>query len=75
MVNVAVVFTNGNVVEFAAQEFDVNLHAERDYVNKYPYKDAGGQDSTIHLQPAEVAGVFVTPGDMDVLAVRIPLHT
>jgi hypothetical protein len=52
----------------------VNLHGERDNVNKYPYKDAEGKDSTIHLQTAEVAGVFVTP-DVDVLSVRIPLHT
>jgi len=74
MVNVAVVFTNGNVVEFAAQEFDVNLHGERANVNKDPYKDAEGKDSAIHLQPAEVAGVFLTP-DVDVLSVRIPLHT
>jgi hypothetical protein len=74
MVSVTVVFTNGTVVEFAAQEFDVNLHGDRSNVNKYPYKDAGGKDSTIHLQPAEVAGVFVTP-DVDVLTVRIPLHT
>jgi hypothetical protein len=74
MVSVTVVFTNGTVVEFAAQEFDVNLHGERDNVNKYPYKDAEGKDSTIHLQAAEVAGVFVTP-DVDVLSVRIPLHT
>jgi hypothetical protein len=74
MVSVTVVFTNGNVVEFAAQEFDVNLHGDRSNVNKYPYKDAEGKDSTIHLQPAEVAGVFVTP-DVDVITVRIPLHT
>jgi hypothetical protein len=74
MVSVTVVFTNGTVVEFAAQEFDVNLHGDRSNVNKYPYKDAGGKDSTIHLQPAEVAGVFVTP-DVDVITVRIPLHT
>jgi hypothetical protein len=74
MVSVTVVFTNGTVVEFAAQEFDVNLNGERGNVNKYPYKDAAGNDSSIHLQPAEVAGVFVTP-DVDVLSVRIPLHT
>jgi hypothetical protein len=74
MVSVTVVFTNGTVVEFAAQEFDVNLHGERGNVNKYQYKDAEGKDSAIHLQSAEVAGVFVTP-DVDVLSVRIPLHT
>jgi hypothetical protein len=74
MVSVTVVFTNGTVVEFAAQEFDVNLHAERGNVDKYPYKDAEGKESAIHLQSAEVAGVFVTP-DVDVLSVRIPLHT
>ena len=74
MVSVTVVFTNGTVVEFAAQEFDVNLHAERGNVDKYPYKDAEGKESAIHLQSAEVADVFVTP-DVDVLSVRIPLHT
>ena len=74
MVSVTVVFTNGTVVEFAAQEFDVNLHGERGNVDKYAYKDAEGKESAIHLQSAEVAGVFVTP-DVDVLSVRIPLHT
>ena len=74
MVSVTVVFTNGTVVEFAAQDFDVNQNGERGNVNKYPYKDAEGKESTIHLQSAEVAGVFVTP-DVDVLSVRIPLHT
>jgi hypothetical protein len=74
MVSVTVVFTNGTVVEFAAQEFDVNLHGEPGNVNKYPYKDAEGKDSAIHLQSAEVAGVFVPP-DVDVLSVRLPLHT
>ena len=74
MVSVNGVFTNSTGVEVASQKFDVNLHGERGNVNKYPYKDAEGKDSTIHLQTAEVAGVFVTP-DVDVLSVRIPLHT
>ncbi|HKH36113.1 MAG TPA: hypothetical protein VKA82_02880 [Rubrobacter sp.] len=74
MVSVTVVFTNGTVVEFAAQQFDVNLEGERGNVNKYPYKDAEGKDSSIHLLSAEVAGVFVTT-DVDVITVRIPLHT
>ena len=58
---VTVVFTNGNIVEFTAQEFDADLGENRRSVNKYPYKDASGQDSAIHLTPDEVAGVFLTP--------------
>jgi hypothetical protein len=61
MVNVTVVFINGNVVNFVAQEFDADLRSGTGVVNKYPYKDAEGQDSAIHLKPSEVAGVFLTP--------------
>jgi hypothetical protein len=60
MEDVTVVFTNGNIVNFAAQEFDVDLVEERNLINKYPYKDAQGQDSSIHLRPNQVAGVFRT---------------
>ena len=62
MVTVTVVFTNGNVVEFAAQEFDVEFKSGVGVANKYPYKDAEGNDSAIHLRPNDVAGLFVTPG-------------
>jgi hypothetical protein len=64
MVNVVVVFTNGNVVEFAAQELDVNLlnTGGASSVIKFPYKDAKGNDSAIHLRPNDVSGLFVTPG-------------
>jgi len=62
MVNVTVVFTNGNIVNFAAQEFDADLKAGRGALNRYPYRDAKGKDSAIHLTPNEVTGVFVTPG-------------
>jgi hypothetical protein len=61
MVNVTVVFTSGTVVNLVAQEFDANLGTSRQLVNKYPYKDSGGQHSVIHLKPDDVAGVFVTP--------------
>lgn len=61
MEKVTVMFTNGNVVNFAAQEFDADLRSDRSAVNKYPYKDAEGQDSAIHVKPGQVAGVFVTP--------------
>jgi hypothetical protein len=63
MVNVTVVFTNGNIVSFAAQEFDadlVNTYGESS-VKNFPYKDAKGQDSGIQLRPNAVVGVFVTP--------------
>jgi hypothetical protein len=63
MVNVTVVFTNGTIVSFAGQEFDadlVNTYGES-AVKKFPYKDAKGQDSVIHLRLNGVAGVFVTP--------------
>ena len=62
MVDVTVVFTNGNVVQFAAQEFDVEFKSGVGVANKYPYKDARGNDSAIHLRPNDVAGLFVTPG-------------
>jgi hypothetical protein len=57
---VTVVFNNGNIVHFAAQEFDADLSQKVGYVNKYPYKDARGQDSFIHLKPNHVAGLFIT---------------
>ena len=60
MEDVTVVFTNGNIVNFAAQEFDVDLVEDRNLINKYPYKDAQGQDSLIHLKPNHVAGIFIT---------------
>jgi hypothetical protein len=62
MVTVTVVFRNGDVVNFAAQEFDADLREGSNFVNKYPYKDAEGADSAIQLRPADVAGLFVTPG-------------
>jgi hypothetical protein len=40
--NVTVVFINGNVVNFAAQQFDVNLGSGSQALNKYPYKDDEG---------------------------------
>ena len=62
MVNVTVVFTNGSIVSFAAQEFDADLVNTygASFVKKFPYKDAKGQDSAIHLRLDDVAGVFVT---------------
>jgi hypothetical protein len=37
MVNVTVVFRNGDVVNFAAQEFDADLRGGSNIVNKYAY--------------------------------------
>ena len=73
MADVTVVFANGNVVRFAAQEFDVDLvqTSGRQHVNKFPYKDAAGSDSAVHLTPIEVAGIFIAPGP-SVLSVQIP---
>jgi len=63
MVNVTVVFTNGNVVSLAAQEFDADLASGGGgVVNRYPYKDSEGNDSAVHLRPDDVAGLFVTTG-------------
>ena len=61
MSTVTVVFVNGNVATFEAQEFDTDLQADPSRVGKHVYKDAAGQDSAVYLQPSEVAGVFVTP--------------
>jgi hypothetical protein len=79
MVNVTVVFTNGNVVQFAAQEFDVEFKSGVGDANKYPYKDAEGNDSAIHLRPNDVAGLFVTPGaewraGEQAISVLVPRH-
>jgi hypothetical protein len=65
MVNVVVTFTNGNVVEFVAQEFKANLlnTGGASSVIEFPYKDAKGNDSAIHLRPNDVSGLFVTPRD------------
>jgi hypothetical protein len=60
MEDVTVVFLNGNIVSFVAQEFDVDLKEDSGSTNKYSYKDAQGQDSSIHLRPNQVAGVFCT---------------
>ncbi len=61
MIHVSVVFSNGNVVNFDAQEFDATIETGSGIVQKYPYKDAAGQDSAIHVKPAEVAGIFLVP--------------
>jgi hypothetical protein len=65
MLSVVVTFTNGNVVEFAAQEFRVDLlnTGGASSVIEFPYKDSKGNDSAIHLRPNDVSGLFVTPRD------------
>jgi hypothetical protein len=60
MESVTVVFTNGNVVQFHTQEFDADLTVNPSRVNKYPYKNASRQDSSIYLKPNNVAGLFLT---------------
>ena len=75
MVNVTVVFTNGNVVDFAAEEFEVNLAANPARVATYPYKDARGNDSAIYLRANDVAGVFLTqppPGETRAVTTKVP---
>ena len=62
---VTVVFTNGNIVTFEAQEFDADMAQDPGSLNKYPYKNPRGEDSAIYLKPAEVAGVFRTKGARD----------
>jgi hypothetical protein len=69
--DITVVFVNGNVVRFAAQEFDADLRSASGSTNKYPYKDSEGNDSVIHLRPNQVAGIFVAPS-ADVLGVQLP---
>ena len=76
MDTVTVVFTNGNIVSFEAQEIDMDLTAgNRNNVNKFPYKNARGEDSAIYLQPSEVAGVILTkaaPGNTTSVSFRTP---
>jgi len=59
MVNVTVVFTNGSIVNFAAQEFDADLVSTygENSVKQFPYKDAKGQGSVIHLRLKDVLGL------------------
>jgi hypothetical protein len=52
MESVTVVFTNGRIVNFSAEEFDADLRATPTLVNKYPYKHARGNDSAIYLKPS-----------------------
>jgi hypothetical protein len=60
MDSVTVVFGNGSVVQFYAQEFDVNLASDYQTVNRYPYKDAQGHDSAIFLRPNAIAGIVLS---------------
>jgi hypothetical protein len=61
MDSVTIVFTNGNIVNFGAQEFSVSLEGASGYtVRKYEYKDASGEDSAVYLNPGEVAGVILS---------------
>jgi hypothetical protein len=62
MVNVTVVFTNGSIVSFAAQEFDADLMitSGESSVKMFPYKYAKGQDLLIYLRHNDVLRVFVT---------------
>jgi len=58
MEDVTVVFVNGSIVSFVAQEFDVNLKEDSGSTNECSCKDAQGQGSFIHLRPNQEAGVF-----------------
>lgn len=61
MQDVTVVFTNGNIVLFEAEDFPATLENSSPAVfAKIPYKDGAGQDSFIHLRPRDVAGIFLT---------------
>ena len=69
MHQVAIVFKSGSHVTFTAQEFDVDLSADRlgsagatySEVHKLTYKDSRGNDSLLYLNPTEVAGIAVAP--------------
>ncbi len=64
MDTVTVVFTNGNIVSFMAEEFDVALeNRSSDKIAKYSYKNGRGGDSHVYLKPSEVAGIFLTQID------------
>lgn len=67
MDSVTVVFVNGNIVNFLAEEFNVGLDGSSgSVIKKFAYKDAQGQDSAIYLKPREIAGIFLTktaPGE------------
>jgi hypothetical protein len=75
MQTVTVVFKNGAIAHFSAEEFDANFGEALDYVNKYPYKDARGNESAIYLKPDVVAGVFLTqppPGETRSISTSSP---
>ena len=54
MEDVTVVFVNGSIVSFVAQEFDVNLKGDNGSTNECSCKDAQGQGSFIHIRPNQV---------------------
>jgi hypothetical protein len=74
METVTVVFTNGNIVTFHAQELDVDLISQPSVLNKLPYKNPNGEESFIHLRPRDVAGIFLTQsaGTQPPVTYRVP---
>ena len=61
MHTVTVVFVNGNIVSFKAQEFDVEFKGQQPgFIAKHSYKNAAGEESSIYLKSSEVAGAFLT---------------
>jgi hypothetical protein len=75
MDSITIVFDNGDIVQFYAQEFDADFTVNPGRINKYPYKDAQRNDSAIYLKPNEIAGFFLTRAPDDVspaIAYKVP---
>lgn len=58
--HVTVVFNNGNVLTFMAEEFDADLAHNSSTLNRYPYKNAKGEESYIFMRPNDISGFFLT---------------
>ena len=63
MYNVVITYTNGEEVQFPAQEFDVDFRHTQAHpgsqLNKYTYTDHQGNKTFIYLTPNQVAGIVL----------------
>ena len=64
MYSVYIYFSNGEKMQFQANEFDIELEEDSGNPNrphKFTYKAPGDKELPIYLAPNEVAGIVVVP--------------
>ena len=64
MYTVSIYFSNGEIMHFKANEFDIELEEDSGNPNrphKFTYKAPGDVEVPIFLAPNEVAGILVVP--------------